>query len=107
VGWEQTAPPRGQAGQPTARHRQQWPFVSVVRQLIEHLQPVPHRLPEDLTRTQNPVHRDTFPPSQPCPEDFRLTVPIPQPRPAEWGNHTLHGPALRQSDALGQVNGAR
>ncbi len=59
VGHKQSPPPRNQAGQLTARHRQQRPIVSVVHQFVEQVEPVPHRLPENLT--QNPVHSHPSP----------------------------------------------
>jgi hypothetical protein len=65
VGRKQSPPPRGQAGQLTARHRQQRPIVGVADQFVEQVEPVPHRLPENLT--QNPVHLAPFPVSR----DFR------------------------------------
>ena len=62
VGHKQSPPPRNQAGQLTARHRQQRPIVGVADQFVEQVEPVPHRLPENLT--QNPVHLAPFPVSR-------------------------------------------
>jgi hypothetical protein len=43
-----------QSGQLSARDRQQGTVVGAVRQLVEHIEPFPHCLPEDLA--QNLVH---------------------------------------------------
>jgi hypothetical protein len=51
---EESAPPMSQAGQFTACDRQERPVVRVACQLVEHVEPVPHSLPEDLT--QHLVH---------------------------------------------------
>jgi hypothetical protein len=59
VGREQSAPPMGQTGQLTARQRQQGPIIGVAYQLLEHVEPLPHCLPEDLT--QNLVHLANLP----------------------------------------------
>jgi hypothetical protein len=51
---EQSSPRMGQTGQLAARHRQQGPIVCPARQLIEHVETLPHCFPEDLA--QNLVH---------------------------------------------------
>jgi hypothetical protein len=43
-----------QSGQLSARDRQQRAVVGAVCQLVEHVEPLPHCLPEDLA--QNLVH---------------------------------------------------
>ncbi len=59
VAGEQSTPPVRQTRQFASCHRQQRPVIGAGRQLIEHVEPVPNRLPEDLA--QNPVHLATFP----------------------------------------------
>ena len=59
MGGEQRPPPMGQSGQLTACYRQQRAIVGVVCQLVEHVEPLPHSLPEDLA--QNLVHLATPP----------------------------------------------
>lgn len=56
---EQSTPAVGQTRQLASCHRQQRPVIGAARQLVEHVEPVPHGLPENLT--QNPVHLATFP----------------------------------------------
>jgi len=56
---EQSPPPMGQSGQLTACGRQQRTIVGTVCQLVEHVEPLPHSLPEDLA--QNLVHLATPP----------------------------------------------
>ena len=100
VGRKQISPPRNQAGQLTARHRQQRPIVSVVDQLVEHVEPIPHRLAKYLG--QNPVHPVPFPRI----EEFRATRSDHAPSDLQNGGTTpFMGPALRRSDALGPTNG--
>ena len=59
MGSEQSPPPMGQSGQLTACDRQQRTIVGAVCQLVEHVEPLPHSLPEDLA--QNLVHLATPP----------------------------------------------
>jgi len=105
VGSEQSTPPGGQPGQLTTRHRQQRPVVGVARQLVKHVKPIPHPLPQDLT--QNPLHLATFPPSPPCIGVVPPHGPITHPRPPEWGNDPPEGPALRRSAGAGGRRGLR
>ena len=56
---EQSPPAMGQSGQLTACDRQQRTIVGAVCQLVEHVEPLPHSLPEDLA--QNLVHLATPP----------------------------------------------
>ncbi len=75
VSGKQSPPPVDQSRQFTTRDRQQRPVISAARQLIEHVKPVPYRLPEDLT--QNPVHLSTFPAAIGI---SATRGPVPQPR---------------------------
>ncbi len=59
VGSEQSTPPVGQTRQLASCHGQQRPVIGAAHQLVEHVEPVPHRLPENLA--QNLVHLVTFP----------------------------------------------
>ncbi len=75
MGGEQSTPPVGQTRQLASCHRKQRPVIGAARQLVEHVEPVPHRLPEDLA--QNPVHLATFLAAH---RVFPLTHgPVPQP----------------------------
>jgi hypothetical protein len=53
----------GQTGQLTASHRQQRSVISAACQLVEHVEPLPHCLPEHLA--QNLIHLAALLPYQP------------------------------------------
>jgi len=71
MGGEQGPPPMGQTGQLAACDRNKGTVVSAARQLVEHVEPLPYSLPEDLA--QNLVHlcNSTFP----CSACARLLAP--------------------------------
>ena len=58
---KQRPPPMSQSGQFTARNRHQGTIVSTVRQLVEHVEPLPYRLPEDLAQNLVHLYNSTFP----------------------------------------------
>jgi hypothetical protein len=63
MGGEQSAPSMRQSGQLATHEGNERAVVGVAGQLIEHVEPLPHRLPEDLA--QNLVHLFA-PPFRPC-----------------------------------------
>ena len=58
---EQSPPPMGKPGQLAARDRHYRTIVSAVRQLVEHVEPLPYSLPEDLAQNLVHLYNSTFP----------------------------------------------
>ncbi len=57
---EQSTPAMSQPGQLATRHRDQRAVIGAAGELVEHVEPIPHCLPEHPA--QNLIHLAAFPP---------------------------------------------